>query len=39
MKEFIDGLFNLSGTIVKAVAIIIVIMLILIGVIFGLAIG
>lgn len=39
MKDFIDGLFQLSGTLVKAVAIVVVVLLVLIGVIFGLAIN
>lgn len=39
MRDFIDGLFELSKTIVIGVVVVVVMMLIMLGVIFGLAIG
>lgn len=39
MKDFMDGLFSLSKYIVIGVVVIIVMMLIMLGFIFGLAIG
>lgn len=39
MKDFIDGLFSLSKFIVVGAVVIIAFMLIMLGVIFGLAIG
>lgn len=39
MRDFMDGLFALSKTIVIGVVVVIVMMLIMLGVIFGLAMG
>lgn len=39
MKDFIDGLFSLSKFIVIGVVVIVALMLIMMGVIFGIAIG
>ena len=39
MRDFLDGLFELSKTIVIGAVVVIVMMLIMLGVIFGLAIG
>lgn len=39
MRDFIEGLFELSKTIVIGTVVVVVMMLIMLGVIFGLAIG
>lgn len=39
MRDFLDGLFNLSKTIVVGVVIVVVVLLIMMGMIVGLALG
>lgn len=39
MRDFLDGLFNLSKTIVVGIVIVVVVLLIMMGMIVGLALG